>query len=65
MSDRLVPRPHYSARSIRFGSRDPGARVRLEYVTEMHWPRRPGKTPYRENAVRGLGTPQTVPQTRG
>ena len=56
MSDRscLVPRPHYSARSMRFGSRDPSPCVRLEYVTEMHW----------ENAVGGLGTPQTIPQTK-
>ena len=23
--------------------------VRLGYVAEMQWPRRPGKTPYREN----------------
>ena len=53
MSDRscLVPRPHYSARSMRFGSRDPSARIRLEDVTEMHWPRRPGKTPYGDLAL--------------
>ena len=42
----LVPRP------IRFGSRGPSQKVRrfpsvrLGYVTEVNWPRRPGKTPY-------------------
>ena len=30
----LVPRPHYSARPMRLGSRGPD--VRLRYVTEMH-----------------------------
>ena len=26
-------------------------RVRLGYVTEMNWPRRPGKTPYMDQAT--------------
>ena len=34
---------------MRFGSRDLRT-VRLGYVTEMHWPRRPGKTPYKDKA---------------
>ena len=34
---------------MRFGSRDPRI-VRLGYVTVMHWPRRPGKTPYKDKA---------------
>ena len=41
----LVPRPHYYARPMRFGSRGP-SKFLLRYVTEMNWPRRPGKTPY-------------------
>lgn len=41
----LVPWPHYSVWPPRFGSRGPA--VRPEYVTENHWPRRPGNTPYR------------------
>ena len=46
----LVPRPHYSARSKRFGSRGPieNVTVRLGYVTEMNWPRGTEKTPYRD-----------------
>ena len=50
----LVPRPHYYPRPMRFGSRGPRKflrrlpAVRLGYVTEMHWPRGPGKTPYRD-----------------
>ena len=40
--------------TMRFGSRGPRKflrrlpAVRLGYVTEMHWPRGPGKTPYRD-----------------
>ena len=41
----LVPRLHYYAPPVRFGSRGP-IEFRLRYVTEMNWPRRPGKTPY-------------------
>ena len=46
----LVPRPHYSARPMRFRSRGPSEEVSflpvfLGYVTEVNWPRRPGKTP--------------------
>ena len=46
----LVPRPHYSARPIRFGSRGPceAPPVHLRYVTEVNRPRRPGRTPYRD-----------------
>ena len=36
VSSCLVPRPHYFARSMRFGPRGPSLRVHLEYVTEMH-----------------------------
>ena len=39
----LVPRPHYSARLMRFRSRGPS-----EFATEMPWPRLRGKTPYRD-----------------
>ena len=41
---------------MRFGSRGPRKilsclpAVHLGYVTGMHWPRRPGKTPYRDQA---------------
>ena len=53
MRDCLVPRPHYYARPMLFGSRGPRKfsslpAVRPGYVSEMHWPRRPGKTPYRD-----------------
>lgn len=41
----LVPRPHYYAPPVRFGSRGP-REFRLRYDTEMNWRRRPGKTPY-------------------
>ena len=44
----LVPRPHYSAQPMRFGSRGPRGFCRLGYVTEMRWLRRPGKLPYRD-----------------
>ena len=52
----LVPRPHYSARPIRFGSRGPCEvpPIRLGYVTEVNWPRRPGRTPYRDYASHSL-----------
>ena len=49
----LVPRPHYSARPKRFGSRGPSKDVRrsppvrLGYVTKVNWPRGTGKTLYR------------------
>ena len=52
----LVPRPHYYAQPMRFGSRGPRKflrrlpALRLGYVTEMHRPRGPGKTPYRDQA---------------
>ena len=45
----LVPRPQYYARPMRFGSRG-SSEFRLRYVTEMNWPRRPGKTPYSDLA---------------
>ena len=47
------PRPHYSARPTRFGSRGPSENVpvRLGYVTEVNWPR--GET--WENAVQARG----------
>ena len=35
---------------MRFGSRD-SSEFRLRYVTEMNWPRRPGKTPYSDMAT--------------
>ena len=44
------PRPHYSALPTRFGSRGPteDVPIRLGYVvTEVNWPRGPGKTRYR------------------
>ena len=58
----LVPRPHYSARPKRFGSRGPSQNMRhahsvfsrrlppvpLGSVTEVNWPRGTGKTPYRK-----------------
>ena len=50
----LVPRPHYSARPIRFGSRGPSEEVRrfppvrLGYIAEVNLPRRPGKTPCKD-----------------
>ena len=46
----LVPRPHYYAPPVRFGSRGP-REFRLRYDTEMNWPRRPGKTPYSDLAT--------------
>ena len=44
----LVPRPYYSARPKRLGSRG------LGHVTEMNRPRGTGKTPYR-NLARAIG----------
>ena len=46
----LVPRPHYSPRPIRFRLRGPceDLPVLLGYVTEVNWPRRPGRTPCRD-----------------
>ena len=41
----LVPRPHYSVRPKRFGTRGPSI-VRLGYVTKVNWPRGTGKTPW-------------------
>lgn len=47
---RPVPWPHYSAWSMRFGSRGASVEMRrfprflLGYVKEINWPRRPGKT---------------------
>ena len=46
----LVPRLHYYAPPVRFGSRGP-REFRLRYDTEMNWPRRPGKTPYSDLAT--------------
>ena len=43
----LVPRPHYSARPWVTLSERTG---RLGYVTEMHWPIKPGKTPHKDKA---------------
>ena len=42
----LAPRPRFFARPMRFRSRGPSKflAVCLGYVTEMRWPRRPGKT---------------------
>ena len=47
----LVPRPHYWAMEkarLRCVSGHVVPAVRLGYVAEMHWQRRPGKTPYTE-----------------
>ena len=41
----LVPRPHYSARSMRFGSRGPSKSVHRNALTEKAW----------ENALHRLG----------
>ena len=45
-----VPKPHYSARPKRFGSRGPSKNVRLGYVTENELTDKDWK-----NAVQGLG----------
>ena len=39
---------HYSACPKRFETRGPVPPFRLEHVTEVNWPRRPGKTLYRD-----------------
>ena len=50
----LVPRPHFSSRPKRSGSRGPCENVglfppvRLGYVTKTNWPSGTGKTPYRD-----------------
>ena len=47
---RLVPTPHYPARPVRFGSCGLNGAC-LGYVTDMHWPWRPGKKLYRDKAM--------------
>ena len=47
---RLVPETHYPARPVRFGSCGLNGAC-LGYVTDMHWPGRPGKKLYRDKAM--------------
>ena len=47
---RLVPETHYPARPVRFGSCGLNGAC-LGYVTDMHWPWRPGKKLYRDKAM--------------
>lgn len=44
-------RPHISARPMLFGSRGPSELFVSDTSPKIHWPRRPEKTPFRDQAI--------------